>query len=839
MTENPPTEVRQLDEVVVKAKKVEKDPAKIVLPPFHGAKRLENDLIHTHLDIRFDIPNQTAHGKAILTLRPYFYPTDELTLDAKSMKFHAVKLNGPSGPSLKFHNTDSQIFIDLGRTYSRQDTYKVYLDYTAYPTKGPKGGSDAIRSDQGLYFIDPNDTDPEKPTEIWTQGETESNSKWVPTIDAPNERQTHDFAITVPAKFKTLSNGRFVRSHDNSDGTRTDYWTMDIPHAPYLMMIAAGDYAVVRDTWNGKPIAYYVEPKYKEYATDIFPHTKELLSFFSQITGVPYPWPKYDQIVVRDFVSGAMENTTAVVFHESVQKTRRELIGDKSNELIVAHEMFHHWFGDYVTCESWANITLNEGFANYAEYLWLEHKYGKEEADHHLLDELEGYFGDRPYHPLIDHHYRDREDMFDGHSYNKGGCTLHMLRKMVGDEAFFASLKRYLTEHALSPVEVDELRMAFEDQLGEDLEWFFDQWYKKAGHPELTVTHRYDNDTQTLILTIEQTQKGLRVPEVFRLPMYVDIYNSKGQADRQFIEMNARKQVFRIAVDTEPTVVELDPEGTLVAQIEYPERSPIEWQELYNFSPSYRSRKYAIYALLDAYRDQPERQLRFAKTLLDDRFWEFRQLGLYLLQSAPKAPVTLHKIAALAENDSSVDVKAVALQILARTGEAKYAPLFKKIAENKDLPYHVTGQALIGITNLDPKLAAKYLQDLEDVNEPAILVAMGKLYASNPDPRHLAFFEKNLRNVNGFDALDFYSSYLTTAFQAAPGKLGDLFRKLKDIATDMTATPDQRFSATKQMVDFTRQVSDHSLLPTVRKYLAEIKEKEKLPDLKAAYSKMF
>ncbi len=214
----------------------------------------------------------------------------------------------------------------------------------------------------------------------------------MPTFDQPNERSTQEFWITVEDKYKTLSNGLMISSNKNADGTRTDYWRMDQPHAPYLHMLAVGEFAKVDDKWRNVPLSYYVEPKYEPYAKEIFAHTPEMLEFFSKTLGVDYPWPKYSQIIVRDYVSGAMENTTAVIFGEFVQKTDREL-ADDNNDLIVAHEMFHHWFGDYVTTEAWSNLTLNEGFANYSEYLWFEHHDGKAAAEEHRMTELQGYLG--------------------------------------------------------------------------------------------------------------------------------------------------------------------------------------------------------------------------------------------------------------------------------------------------------------------------------------------------------------------------------------------------------------------------------------------------------------
>ena len=342
----------------------ENEEVETTLSPYSPTAKRVNDLLHTKIDVRFDWAKEEVYGKVTLRLKPFFNPTSTLTLDAKGMEFKKVQFAGKEQQLQYKYEDNQQIVIQLGRSFNRSEEYSIYLEYTARP-KGD-GGSDAITSNQGLFFINPRNEELGKPQQIWTQGETEWNSRWFPTIDRPNERCTQELYVTVEQKFKTLSNGILATSTNNADGTRTDYWKMDMPHAPYLFMLAVGDFAVVKDKWRNIEVAYYVEPEYEADARDIFAHTPEMLEFFSNKLGVNYPWPKFSQIIVRDYVSGAMENTTAVVFGDFIQKHKWELIDD-SNDKIVAHEMFHHWFGDYVTSESWPNLTMNEGFANYSE----------------------------------------------------------------------------------------------------------------------------------------------------------------------------------------------------------------------------------------------------------------------------------------------------------------------------------------------------------------------------------------------------------------------------------------------------------------------------------------
>ncbi|HUP13320.1 MAG TPA: hypothetical protein VM187_13935, partial [Niastella sp.] len=259
-----------------------------------------NDLVHTKLDVKFDYSKSQMNGKAWITLAPHFYPTDSLTLDAKGMDIHKVAIvKGASSQPLKFDYDQWQLDINLDKTYKGGEKYTVYIEYTAKPDEVKVQGSAAITDAKGLYFINPRGEEKDKPTQIWTQGETEATSVWIPTIDRPNQRTTNEFAMTVPSKYVTLSNGKLVSQKTNGDGTRTDTWRMDLPHAPYLFFMGVGDYAVVKDKYKDKEVSYYVEKEYAPVARKIFGKTPEMIALFSRLTGVDYPWVKYAQIVGR------------------------------------------------------------------------------------------------------------------------------------------------------------------------------------------------------------------------------------------------------------------------------------------------------------------------------------------------------------------------------------------------------------------------------------------------------------------------------------------------------------------------------------------------------------
>ncbi|MBK8493634.1 MAG: M1 family metallopeptidase [Chitinophagaceae bacterium] len=351
-----------------------------------------NALVHTRLDVKFDYAKSQLIGKAWITLKPHFYSTDSLLLDAKGMDIKEVAvMKGSQKSKLKYTYDGMELRITLDRVYKGGENYTIYIDYISKPDELKVKGSAAISNAKGLYFINPKGTEKDKPTQIWTQGETEASSAWMPTIDKPNQKTTQEIYMTVPAKYVTLSNGLLISQKKNADGTRTDYWKMDLPHAPYLFFMGVGEFSVIKDSYKGKEVSYYVEKEQAPYARGVFGNTPEMLKFFSEKLGVEYPWQKYAQIVGRDYVSGAMENTTATLHQESAYQNSRELVDGIGWESTIAHELFHHWFGDLVTAESWSHITVNESMADYSQTMWAEYKYGKDAGDEENYKGLQNY----------------------------------------------------------------------------------------------------------------------------------------------------------------------------------------------------------------------------------------------------------------------------------------------------------------------------------------------------------------------------------------------------------------------------------------------------------------
>lgn len=657
-----------------------------------------NDLVHTRLEVKFDYTKSWMYGKAWITLKPHFYATDSLKLDAKGMEIKQVAIiKGTAKSPLKFSYNGMELFIRLDKKYKGGENYTVYVDYTSKPDELKVEGSAAITDAKGLYFINPLGEDKDKPTQIWTQGETEANSAWMPTIDKPNQKSTQEIYMTVPAKYVTLSNGLMVSQKKNTDGTRTDYWKMDLPHAPYLFFMGVGDFAIIKDSYKGKEVSYYVDKKEAPYARGVFGNTPEMMKFFSEKLGVEYPWAKYAQMVGRDYVSGAMENTTATLHQESAYQNARQLIDGNGWEETIAHELFHQWFGDLVTAESWSNLTVNESFANYSEYLWDEFKYGKDAADAHNLEDMQGYLlsgSDKK--DLVRFRYSDKEDMFDAVSYNKGGRILHMLRTYVGDDAFFKSLNNYLNANRFKAGEAGQLRLAFEEVTGEDMNWFWNQWYYGSGHPKLDINYNYDAAAAKMYVYITQTQQG---EKLFTIPMAIDVYTGN-ERKRHNVWIENKADTFVFSSVSKPDLVNVDADKALLAE-KTDNKTTENFVYQYKNTPNYLDRKEA----LDYFNKKGMMELTEG---LNDKYAGLRRLTIERIGKSKfaKDEAIIKKIEAVANTEKDKKTQAAAISFLAKVQNVKYQYLFSKYVS--DSSYSVSGAALEGLNALEPAKAYEF-----------------------------------------------------------------------------------------------------------------------------------
>jgi aminopeptidase N len=751
---------------------------------YQASNTLVCDLVHTRLEVNFDWTYSRLNGKAQIRLKPHFYPTQMCYLNARGMDLKSVKVMAPeakasavapkgkkeAAPAEKFITLSSSyvyendsIKINLGREFKREEYFLVEIEYVAKPDELKQGGSNAISSDKGLYFINPKSINPYKMPQIWTQGETQSNSAWFPTIDSPNQKTTQEIYMTVLDRFTTLSNGILISSKNNNDGTRTDYWKMDEPHAPYLFMMAVGEFKrVVDEPWRGKEISYYVEADYVPHAKAIFGNTKEMIEFFSNKLGVPYAWPKYAQIAVRDYVSGAMENTSATLHGDfAVYATTREIIDGNKGEDIIAHELFHQWFGDLVTCESWSNLPLNESFATYGEYLWQEYKFGRDAADLHHLQSRSGYLASSNQVHLIRYNYKNREDMFDAFSYNKGGQVLHMLRKAVGDDAFFASLKLYLENRKFKTAEIHDLRLAFEEVTGNDMNWFFNQWFFAKGHPVLEINNTFNSTENTVELTVEQKQDFKTTP-LYKLPVCIDVYEN-GKINRHEFTITEAKQTFTIKTNGKPQLVNFDAERQLLADITY-KKSLEEYIFQYKNAPLYYDRLEAINEMGKNLKE-PVAYETLKQAAQRDRFHRLRETAANRLYSVAKEKESDLRplMKSIFEKDEKTVVRANALEFLNKNYASD-----KELDELNDkalieASYAIVSEALKYIAKKDPKQALEKVKNYENDGSKSILTTISGIYSNHGGDKDIEFFHKNMKYYGGFELITYMSNYIKLA----------------------------------------------------------------------------
>jgi len=768
-----------LPERIIEIENPDKKP--VERPIYQASYTKKVDLIHTKLAVSFNWEKAELYGKADIILRPYFYATNNLELNARGMDIHQVALveNGNKKP-LDFTYDSLLITIALDKNYTRNDTLTIFIDYTAKPDDLKTGGSNAISSDKGLYFINPKGEEKNKMPQIWTQGETESNSVWFPTVDASNQKMTNEIAITVAEKYATLSNGILINSEINGNGTRTDFWEMDQPHAPYLVMMAIGEYKVVKDKWRNIEVNYYVEEAFEPYAKDIFGLTPEMIEFYSNILGVDYPWQKYHQVVVRDYVSGAMENTSAVIFGDFVYQTKREMIDGSSGEDVIAHELFHHWFGDLVTCESWSNLPLNESFATYSEFLWNEYKHGNDKAAHGLQQDLSGYLSQAKQtgpKDMIRFDYEDKEDMFDGHSYQKGGRILHMLRKYMGDEAFFASLKLYLDENKYTDVEMHQLRLACEKVTGEDLNWFFNQWFFAKGHPVLEINYEYNDSTKTQKVIVEQKQNFEEVP-LYKLPFKIDIY-ANGKKETKEVVVDKVMNVFEFKASSKPDLVNVDADKMLLCEKTDNHKSTEEWAFLYQPTANYGALKMNYLDKYEAISKLQKSKEEIAITTLikalNDEYEGIRNYALGSIKTVANAkPIeTKEALIKLAKEDTNSKVRGNAIGALAKyfAGEDGVEDVFLNGINEQS--YFVIGKSLAAISTTNGKLAMKYAKTFEEEDNATLVGAVSGIYVEHGTEKQLDYFMNKAEKIDGFGKYGFmmsFNSYLKKQDNATVSK---------------------------------------------------------------------
>jgi aminopeptidase N len=533
-------------------------------PPFVKAGTPRNrerirffDVKHIKAKLVVDTVNHQLSGVVTHTISPLHPLLSTVELDCgPDLKITKVSAGTTAAPCT-FGVKEGTLAIRLDRSYGPGEDLDVAVEYSGKPARG-------------LYFVEPADGHPRKMLSFWTQGESEDTRCWLPCYDYPNERATSEMIITVPKPLFVLSNGVLLEKQD-SGATTTYHWKMDVPHVSYLISLAGAEFAVYHDRLGDLPLDYYVAKHVDEATARRFMgHTPKMIRFFGDRTGQPYPYNKYAQVCVPDFVAGGMENITATTMTDSELVDEIAALEGDSDSL-VAHELAHQWFGDYLTCKDWSHIWLNEGFATYFAAIFTEDDRGDDAFRLEMHKTAGGYQGGDRFsrRALVEERYRSSEDMFDGVTYSKGACVLHVLRGLMGDAAWWKGIREYVASHKLQIVETDDFRKSMEAASGQDLKWFFDQWVYKAGHPELKVRWHYEDADKTVRVNVQQTQALDEQTPLFRLPTTLQITESTGGPRVIPILIDGRSHEFVIACQGRPKMVEIDPRGWLLKDIHF------------------------------------------------------------------------------------------------------------------------------------------------------------------------------------------------------------------------------------------------------------------------------
>lgn len=540
-------------------------------PPVRWTRINDFDTQHVALDLRFDWNAQKVIGTARLTLKPLRSDLQRIALDAgEPMRIFSVKTETGAALEYRHDATAEKLFITLDRPHRRDDALTLVIAYEATATP-PTGGLFGVFG-TGLTFIQPTPERPHRPHQIWSQGETEYNRNWFPCFDFPSDKFTSELRATVENRYTVVGNGRLIADTDNGDGTHTVHWRMEQPHASYLLAVAIGEYRVIEGDYDGVPVQSYVYPDRYEDARRAFADLPRMMAFFSQETGVRYPYAKYAQTMVAEF-GGGMENITTTHLSDTTLPRRNEPLDGVTS--LQAHELAHQWFGNLVTCRDWSEIWLSEGFATYFEALYMGERFGDARlreilAEHHAAYHTAWNNGLR--RPIVTRRFVHPDAMFDAYAYSRGALVLDMLRYVVGDEAWRQGVALYLTRHQFQNVETHDFRRAMEDASGMGLDWFFDQWVYRMGHPVFTVSHRYSPKRKRLTVVVRQSPargpiSGHPQAELFRTPVEVEVVGADGtRRHRWFLEAQP-EQTFSVETPAPPRAVRFDPDHRLIREV--------------------------------------------------------------------------------------------------------------------------------------------------------------------------------------------------------------------------------------------------------------------------------
>jgi aminopeptidase N len=650
------------------------------------------DALHYLIKIRLDLDQKAFEGATTITASSLREGLETFILDAE--EFTVTSVLGDDGAPLAFEQTAKELAVKLPRPYKFGEELSVTCFYRG---RDPK---------IGLTFMAET---ADNPRIVFSDSFPENVHHWFPCYDYPNDKATNEILATVERGLKVAANGRLVSViEDRTAGTVTYHWSQGLPHSTYLIFLAAAPYVVVRDSYKTLPVSYWVYPRDAAKVGPTYGKTPKMIEFFNRIYGYDYPWQKYDQVSVPS--GGGAESTSATAM------THRIMVDEKGEPDfsaigIVSHELAHQWWGDLVTLRSWAHTWLNESFGTYSDYLYHRFEKGDDEGAVDLLGKLNAYLREartRYIRPIVSDRYDEPGDMFDAHTYPKGARVLHMLRSLVGDGPFFKTLSHFLHRYAFDAVDTADFIRSVKTVTGQNLDWFFDQWLFKPGHPVFEVRSQWDAAAKVVRLEVAQVQDFSKGVPVFRVPVSIKLV-TPGKTDIRKIWIEKRGETFEFPVEEKPLLVRFDEDNVLIKEISFPkERDELLYQLGHD---DVIGRMDAAAALL-ANKDDPRTAAALTSSLQRDPFWAVRKSALETLaQIGVKSRAAIFKKAC---QDADPQVRSAALAALGNLKDRSYLEFYKGLFRT-DPSYRVQAEALTAIGKTGDPAAAPFLKEAATV----------------------------------------------------------------------------------------------------------------------------
>jgi aminopeptidase N len=598
------------------------------------ARSRDYDLQHSKIVLRFDLDEKKVLGDVTHTLAILRDNTSKVVFDSVGLHVQSVTVN--KSPA-KFETTAAKIIVPLPVTARSGEKFEIEIRYDGKPSKG-------------LYFILPDNNYPDRPRQIWTQGESEDTRYYLPTYDYPNDRLTTETIVTVPDSFLTVANGKLVGVTNDGNGMKTWTWKESVPSSTYLITVVAGEFDEVKQSLHGLPVTYYAPKGRGDRLSVNYGRTPAMIDLFTKKMGVEYPWEKYAQAMVDDFVAGGMENSSATTNTSSSLRHSKLVPEFPSNEdPLISHELAHQWFGDLITCKDWGNVWLNEGFATFFESVWAESYYPKEQADFDRWNANREWFQQASLYtkPLVRFDFDDSSE-FDDNSYNKGGWVLHMLRHQIGEDAFWRGLRHYLEVNRGKNVVTADLIRALEEANHLSVDRFFNQWVYGAGAPKFDLSYTFDDAKRQVALTVKQTQKVDGHVGIFHVPVEVEITTASG-AKAYTITVSKDVETFPLVSDSAPLMVLFDKGGHVLKSAEF-HKGKKEWLYQLKNATELSDRADATVAL-GKLRNDEEVAAALGDALKTDKAWGIRDVAADTLGRIGSPAASKQLLDALNTND--------------------------------------------------------------------------------------------------------------------------------------------------------------------------------------------